>query len=260
MPTVTTDVAIYYVERGPDDAAETLLFCHGAGGNAASWWQQLPEFARDYRCIAFDHRGFGRSPCAPEAFRIEAFADDALAVLDAADAERVHLVCQSMGGWTGVRLALAHPQRVASLTLADTIGGFALPSGLESMADMAERAATAGALTPALAADFHITDPNAAFLYEELSAFNMDLGVLGLGRKLTDPDVLLPVARAAELRLPVLVVSGRHDLIWPPAVLHELAGLFPDARIVELDAGHSAYFENPLAFNNALRTFLGPAA
>src|SRR5262249_49374764 len=47
---------------GPDPA---LLFLHGAGGNHLSWWQQVPVFSEEYRCVTLDQRGFGRSPDVP---------------------------------------------------------------------------------------------------------------------------------------------------------------------------------------------------
>lgn len=254
MPFATGDVDIYYVDTG--EGAETVFFCHGAGGNASSWWQQIPEFAPRYRCLAHDHRSFGRSRCPMERFEVLAFADDACRVLDAAGVARAHFVCQSMGGWTGVQMALRHPDRVQTLTLADTIGGIALPSGLAATRGMAARAAAAGALTPALAADYPRRHPRGAFLYEQLSAFNTDLRQDELFRRMFEPHALVPLERAADLRLPMLVIAGSRDLIWSPAELGELAGLLPNARFVEIDAGHSAYFEAPDAFNAALAAFL----
>lgn len=254
MPVVQRDVDLYYVDRGDSD--EVVFFCHGAGGNSTSWWQQIGEFSARYRCLAHDHRGFGRSRCAPEQFSVGAFVDDALAVLDHARVERAHVVCQSMGGWTGLPLALEAPSRVASLVLSDTLGGVALASGIDSARSMGERAARVGAVTPALGADFHLRHPAEAFLYLELSAFNQDLERLELFRRLFAPDALIDPARLGSLTLPVLVVAGSGDLIWPPEVMRELAGLFPDAGFVEIEAGHSPYFENPAAFNAALAGFL----
>lgn len=254
MPYAQRDVDLYYTVRG--DGAEALFFCHGAGGNSTSWWQQIGTFAPRYRCLAHDHRGFGRSHCDPDRFAVTEFVDDAIAVMDAAGVERAHLVCQSMGGWTGVGLALAHPERVASLVLSDTIGGFALASGLDSIRSMGERAAAAGAVSPALGADYHRRDPAGAFLYLELSAFNSDLERLDLFRRLFAPQALVALERATALTMPLLVVAGRGDLIWPPAVLRELADRLPGAGFVEVDAGHSPYFENPGAFNEALGGFL----
>lgn len=255
MPYVKREIDIYYVEAG-EAGADAIFFCHGAGGNAASWWQQLPEFARDFRCLAHDHRGFGRSPCTGAQFKVGEFVDDAVAVMDEAGVEAAHFVCQSMGGWTGVQMALNHPGRIKSLVLSDTIGGIALPSGLDSPTLMNERAEALGAINPALAPDYHQTNAAGAFLYTQISAFNGSFEELGLFAKLFATDALVPLEQAERLDLPVLIFAGSHDLIWPPQVLHELAQHIPKARVVDIESGHSPYFENPQAFNEALRGFL----
>ena len=235
MPFASSDIDIYYVETGQQESdRETIFFCHGAGGNSTSWWQQMTVFAEHYHCLAHDHRGFGRSRCTAEAFQVTQFAADALAVLDAAGVASAHFVCQSMGGWTGVQVAFRHPDRIKTLVLSDTIGGIALPSGLESIRTMGKRVEDEGAVSPALAADYPTKNPAGAFLYQELSTFNA----------------------SRELDLPILLFSGKRDLIWPPAVLVELCDLLPDARIVEIDSGHSPYFENAAAFNAGLAEFL----
>jgi pimeloyl-ACP methyl ester carboxylesterase len=254
MPYTSGSVAVWYTVEGT--GPDAIFFCHGAGGNAASWWQQLPVFASRYRCVAHDHRGFGRTRCPMSQLVVREFADDARAVMDAAGIDRAHFVCQSMGGWTGVQMALRHPDRVRSLVLADTIGGIALPSGLAATRDMAARAAAANAQTPALAADYPARDPAGAYLYAQLSAFNTELDQAELFRRLFSRDALVAVEDAARVRVPVLVIAGTRDLIWSPQILRELAAQLPDARVVEIDAGHSAYFETPRAFNAALRTFL----
>ena len=258
MPFARRDVDIYYTDRytGSGSDAEVLFFCHGAGGNSTSWWQQLGEFSRQYRCLAHDHRGFGRSRCTPEQFAVSAFADDVLAVMDVARVDRAHFVCQSMGGWSGMRLALDHPDRVVSLVLSDTIASLGLPSGIDSTRTMAARADAAGAVSPALAADYHLRNPAGAMLYQELGAFNCDPESLNLFARLFDREVMMDLARAATLAVPVLVVAGTNDLIWPPEVLRELASHLPGAKYVEVEAGHSPYFENPVAFNHALTEFL----
>lgn len=84
-----------------------LVFAHGAGGNAASWWQQVPAFVSSHKVIVFDHRGFGRTVCAADAVDVGCFEEDLRAVLDAAAVDTACIVCQSMGGWTGVRAAVS---------------------------------------------------------------------------------------------------------------------------------------------------------
>ena len=107
MPMLEHDVELYYTEAGE---GETILFCHGAAGNAASWFNQFGVFAKDYHCVAYDCRGFGRSVCTVEAFDGSKFAADAAALLDHLDVASACFVCQSMGGWTGVQAALDFPR------------------------------------------------------------------------------------------------------------------------------------------------------
>jgi len=94
MPTVERpDAEIYYEVHGGSGPA--VVFAHGLGGNAASWWQQVPHFRDRYRVVIFDHRGFGRSRCRAENFHVKHFGTDLAALLDAADLERAALVCES---------------------------------------------------------------------------------------------------------------------------------------------------------------------
>ena len=78
MPHVSSRGAeIYYEVHGE---GPVLVFAHGMGGNHLSWWQQVPSFVgRGYRVVSFDHRGFGRSSCAPDDFHPLHFPDDLFA-------------------------------------------------------------------------------------------------------------------------------------------------------------------------------------
>src|SRR5690606_2840899 len=97
-----------------------VVFCHGAGSNAATWWQQIPSFAQRFTCITFDHRCFGRSTADLDVFIPEMFSSDLLAILNVEQIDQVALVCQSMGGMAGLRFALEHPARVSAFVPCDT--------------------------------------------------------------------------------------------------------------------------------------------
>ena len=258
MPRVERPNAAFYYEVCGD--GPPLVFAHGAGGNTLVWWQQVPYFAARHRVVTFDHRGFGRSPCADGHEQARHFADDLAAVLDAAGIERCALVCQSMGGWTGLQLALAQPQRVAALVLSGTPAGILTPGVASALTAIASSSAAAELAAPvwnrphpALAADIFVRDPGRAFLYDQLAALN-PAGVLGriaLHEVMTDP------ARLADWRTPTLVIGGSHDRLFSPAVLREVADAIPGAVFRELPvAGHSPYFETPEPFNAAVREFL----
>ena len=109
MPFLNRDNAqIYYEVKGEGDA---IVFAHGAGGNAAIWYNQVAAFHRVYTTIAFDHRLFGRSSC-DEPLNVIHFRDDLVGLLDELNIDRAHLVGQSMGGVTCLRTALDFPERV----------------------------------------------------------------------------------------------------------------------------------------------------
>ena len=252
MPMFHHEVDLYYTQLGE---GTTIVFCHGAGGNAASWFNQFGAFKDDYHCVAYDCRGFGRSVCAVDEFDGSKFGSDAIALLDHLEIESAHFVCQSMGGWTGVQVALEYPERVEKLVLSDTLGGIALASGIASIRSLGERVADTRLAHAALAASYPEENPAGAFLYAQLGEFNQ-LPQSAVGDALFNEANLVSVERAQTLKLPILIFSGTDDVLWPPAVLQELAELLPTAERFEIDSGHSPYFENPEAFNRVLAEFL----
>lgn len=255
MPLLESDGAsLYWEAHGPSDARGAIAFVHGSGGNAVSWWQQVPHFARRRRVIVFDHRGFGRSRCAASELEPKRFAADLAAILDAAGVERAALVCQSMGGWTGLPFALAHPDRTAALVLAGTPGGLATPQVAADAAGVPQRMAERGFLGMALARSFPERDPLRSFLYQQIAALNpaetLPAILPKLGALRIDP------ARVAGLRVPTRVVVGTEDSFFSVEGLREVAGAIPGARLDVLPGvGHSAYFEEPEAFNAILDSF-----
>lgn len=74
------EISIYYDTYG-ESAGPALVFAHGAGGNAASWWQQVPVFSADHHVVAFDHRGFGRSLCPPDQQSAAHYEADVVSVM-----------------------------------------------------------------------------------------------------------------------------------------------------------------------------------
>ena len=248
-----SNATLYYEVHGDGPA---LVFAHGAGGNTLIWWQQLPWFARSRRVVTFDHRGFGRSACAPADFHAREFAGDLRAILDAAGIERAALVCQSMGGWTGLRAALAFPERVACLVLSGTPGGVLTPRVLEAFARIGRIAAGEGIRGgPALAPDFPARQPELAHLYDQIGALNPGLPPAGLA---TLAQARVEPAELAGYAVPTLMISGEHDQLFPPDALKEAAAQIPGCRLVSFPgSGHSPYFEDAPRFNRLVAEFLG---
>ena len=236
-----------------------LVLCHGAGGNHASWFQQVATFAADRAVVTWDHRGYGRSSDHADRSGPAVAVHDLLAVLDHLGIDRCDLVGQSMGGWTAVGVALARPGLVRSLVLADSLGGFTSDAVAAAMAAPRRVQADSpgdGPLGrhPALDAGFAGRRPELAHLYQSLGSMGS-----------ADPSKVIPrllavthdAGEAATVTCPVLCVVGDRDPLFPPPAVRAVAELLPDARLVELPGcGHSPYFEDPEAWNLVVGRFL----
>jgi pimeloyl-ACP methyl ester carboxylesterase len=250
--------SLYYEVTGAPDA-RTVVLTHGAGGNHASWFQQVPALAAaGYRVITWDSRGFGNSTCRTGTVGADIAAADLVAILDAADAKApVDLVGQSMGGWWVSAFTVAYPQRVRTLTLANTIGGLFTPElhahFRSLMRPPVEEAARLGS-HPALSAELVARDPALAFLYQQLDTFHTPPFVAVM-RALTGWEVTHEQMNATGV--PVLVITSPDDQLFPAHLITAGAALLQHARLVEIaSAGHSSYFERADAFNDTLLAFL----
>ncbi len=232
-----------------------ILFAHGAGGNAAIWYQQVPFFVQQgFQCITFDHRTFARSPAAATTISTPQFRDDALAVLAAAGIEKAHLVGQSMGGFTALRLALDAPQRVLSLTFSATPGGLPNPAPTASAANLTRSDEDAGSgILRTMSRKSH---ENASLLqlYQAIAGFNLEFRITTLRALGKNP---VSLEEASKLTCPVLFIAGAEDPLFPAELLGSYVPHIPGSRLVVIeDAGHSPYFEQPESFNRELLTHL----
>jgi pimeloyl-ACP methyl ester carboxylesterase len=240
-----------------------LVLTHGAGGNHAVWFQQVPHFARTRRLVLWDQRGFGRSTARGGPNTPARATADLAALLEHLGIVRADVVGQSMGGWAVLGLALAQPGRVRSLVLADTPGGIDTSELQASWANLSRGPGFATSELgrhPAVAQDFFDRHPERAVLYQQLGGFG--------DPRLADvlPSLVATrydAAALAKLACPVLLVVGEVDALFSPAVIAASAKQLPAAsraRVVTIPrAGHSPYFEEPAAWNHAVAQFLASA-
>ena len=240
-------IELYYESHGD---GPVVTFLHGAGGSHISWWQQVPEFSRRYRCITVDQRGFGRSTD-PTGTGPAKFADDLEALLNRLGVERTALVAQSMGGRTAMDFTLRYPERVWALAMCDTWGYFDWP-------EFKARAAALRSPTPGVGgfgARYPREHPRGTFLYQQIVGLNPERAWSAVETSAS------PKEAVAALAVPTLFVVGSEDPIFPPTLIKAVHELMPGSRYVELDGcGHSGYFEDAPAFNAHVGGFLAEHA
>lgn len=232
-----------------DDA---VVFCHGLGGTHAVWYQQVARFAGRYRTVTWDARGFGRSTNLGGAATVTTAAVDLGAVLDAVGLERAHVVGQSMGGWTALGFALAQPSRVRSLVLTNSLAGIETTAWVAASRQAPPPGPPVVGVHPALGRHVMTTDRAKAFLYQQLGsalAFPPEARDSLFSTAFTPADV-------AALACPVLVIASDDDRIFPQPMIEAAAAHLPGATLTVVPgAGHSTYFEQPEAWNDAVDAF-----
>ena len=234
-----------------------IAFAHGAGGNAASWWQQVPRFYERFNVVTFDHRAFGRSRCPADAFGEQHFAGDLRAVLDAVGIDRAVLVCQSMGGRTGLKFALESPQRTLALVMSHTIGGITTEAIQAARAAVERPDASEPFGSWAVALDLPEKNVRLSHLYKCITALNLDFQQIGRGVLAGDASSSIDPETLAGFAVPTLFITADKDVVIPPKAVEIGASLVPGAKLKNLgDAGHSSYFEVADRFNAAVDDFL----
>src|SRR5262245_816533 len=138
MPHLTTDdnVRLYYEGSG---SGIPIVFVHEFAGDYRAWESQVRYFARCYRCITYNARGYPPSDVPADGARYsqERARDDIRAVLDALKIEKAHVVGLSMGGFAALHFGFSYPQRARSLVVAGC-GYGAAPKERQHFAEGAE--------------------------------------------------------------------------------------------------------------------------
>lgn len=248
---------IEVIDEGKGDA---VLFLHGMGCDGTDWAPQVDAFSAEYRCIAVDHRGHGRSSReVGTGFSIPGFRADALAVLDALGVQQAHVVGLSMGGMIAQQIALDAPERVRTLSLLDT---FCRPgplgASLGPMADTIENGDLelfAGAFQAMVFANATVAGkPDVIERFQVQFRANTPACLAWDIRAITDFDVH---GRLGAIDRPTLVLCGAEDNLTPFQQAEEIAAAIPGARLeIVPDAGHFSNIENPSFVNDALAKHL----
>jgi pimeloyl-ACP methyl ester carboxylesterase len=252
VPTVRTPAAeLHYERAGP---GEPLLLIQGMSGTHVAWGEPfLGPLREHFDVTAFDNRGIGLSAPVDGPFTIAEMAEDTAALMGELGLESAHVVGISMGGMIAQELALAHPERLRSLTLGCTYcggpGSQLMPEEnarklMEGLAsgdrEKAIRAAYEVNLSPAFRAD----ESRFAAFHEMATSVPAAKETIQLQiQAIFGHDTS---GRLGEISAPTLIVHGIEDGVLPYPNGELIASLMPAARLEPLEGvGHMFWWEQP---------------
>jgi pimeloyl-ACP methyl ester carboxylesterase len=258
LPILTLDgVRIHYDTHG---SGPPLLLLHGLGGSCGDWIYQLPAFSPRFRVVTPCLRGFGHSDRPPAGYSVDRHVRDVLALLDALDIDRCHVVGHSMGGAVAFAMALEAPARIASLVVLNSQPSFEVDSWRKRLF-LLWRLVLARTLGMArmsrLMAGRHFPRPDQAQVREQVierHGANDARAYIANLRALAGWTV---VPRLKEIRAPVLLVTADRDFTAVEEKRRYLEQI-PGARMEVIpDSRHVTHLDQPEAFNRAVLDFLG---
>jgi 3-oxoadipate enol-lactonase len=237
--------------------APTLVLSNSLGTNLAMWEPQMAALSARFRVVRYDTRGHGESLLCEDDYGIDTLGRDVLRLLDALSIRRAHFCGISMGGATGMWLALHAPERVERLVLANTASKFGTPERWNARIDAVRKGGMAaiaeGVLETWFTAGFRARAPEAVARMREMLLAAPAQSYLAACRAVRDTDLTADIDRIGR---PTLVIVARHDVPTPPAQGRALAERIRGARLRELDAAHISNVEAAAAFNTEVLAFL----
>lgn len=252
-----SDVKLHYQLDG-DANLPVLVLSNSLGTNFEMWQPQMAALTQHFRVLRYDTRGHGRSSVTEGPYSIAQLGGDVIALLDHLGLRRVHFCGLSMGGITGMWLALHHASRLDKLVLCNTAAYIGPPENWTNRAAAVERdgvgSIAAAVVDKWLTPDFSAQQPE---LVQRLRAMLGNTDARGYAANclaVRDSDLRGEIGR---ITTPTLVIAGSGDIPTPPADGRFLAETIPGAQYVELYAAHLSNLQQVDGFSQAVVKFLG---
>jgi pimeloyl-ACP methyl ester carboxylesterase len=272
--TVLKNPSISFIDAG--NGKKTLILVHGLASNAGFWRYVVPELSKEYRVIAVDLPGYGKSQKDAYAYTISFYAEQIKRLTDELKLDKFTLVGHSMGGQIGIMFVLKYPDLLDKLVLASPAGIEEFERGegdwLRSVMtkDFIKKTYEDG-IRRNLANNFYSWDENRwEWMVEErvrmAKAKDFDeftyTVVRCVNAMLDEPTF----DKIKNISVPTLIVYGKYDGLIPnpylnPGFTSDVfkwgATQIPDCRLYEIDnCGHMLQIEKPEEFSKALLDFI----
>jgi pimeloyl-ACP methyl ester carboxylesterase len=255
---------IHYLEAG---SGPPVILLHGLGGDTSNWALTVPALAARFHVYVPDQIGFGQSDKPLINYRVATLVEFLNGFYQKLGITRATVVGNSLGGWTAMAFALAHPEKVERLVLVDAAGYS--PERTNSPKLTREVMLQ---LNPATTAGLKQLMSNYIFYNQQMVTDQMieQLFAAKLRRNdgYTVNQFIESILRGEDyldgklgaVKAPTLVIWGREDKLTPLAMGEAFARDIPGAESVILDrCGHVPQLECAMGFNAALLKFLAGA-
>ncbi|MDA8563991.1 alpha/beta hydrolase [Mariniblastus sp.] len=243
-----------------------LMLVHGFPLDHSMWKHQISDLSNDYRVLAVDLPGFGKSEPLESPISIRDYADALAAMLDNLQIDQPVTFCGlSMGGYIGWQFLKHHREKIHSLIACDTRAANDDDRTARGRRLMAQQVVKDGSQSVAAGMTLKIcgetTQERNPDVIQHVAAMiratdpqSIAAGQLAMSKREDATSML------ETIDVPTLFAVGMEDTITPPDEMKSLADSVSNSRYAEIPhAGHLAPLENPVAFNAAIRSFLESA-
>ena len=269
------DLTIAYIDEG--NADETIILIHGLASNAGFWRYNISDLSEDYRVIALDLPGYGKSDKGDYPYGMAWYAEVISRFIEAQNLENVTYIGHSMGGQIGITLSLNHPESIDRLVLAAPAGieAFSPGSGnwlrgvftIEGIKNVPE-----SAIRENLSLNFYRWNSKWEWMVEERTRMakseEMDefayTVIQSIGAMLDEPTT----QKLSGISHKTLIIYGRYDRLIPNMYLNPGSPIdvfefghqqIPNSSLIQVDkAGHMLQIEKPDSFNREVKNWLNP--
>lgn len=251
-------IAINY--RVDGEGGDWVVLSNSLASNYTMWDAEAEVLGRDYRVLRYDTRGHGDSEATEGVYSLDMLIGDVTGLMDAAGVETAHYVGLSLGGMTGLGLALRAPERLKTLVVCDARAD--APAAFRDGWDERIAAVREKGMEPLVeptierwfTQEFRDAKPPVLDKVRGMIRGTSVDGYIGCGRAIQN---LYYLPRLGQIGVPTLFVAGAQDMGTPPDAMKAMHEAVPGSQYALIDpAGHLSNIENPEAFMRAVGGFL----
>ena len=233
---------------------------HSLGSSLAMWNPQMKALEPHFQVLRYDTRGHGKSEAPPGAYALELLGEDAVALLDILEIEKVHWIGLSMGGMIGQSVALNYPKRLQSLALCDTAAAIAPEAQpiwqerIDAVREKGVESQLESTMERWFTPSFLKLNPYMLGVIRKEFLATPAQGYLGCIYAIRKLNYL---HRLSTIKIPTLIMVGEDDPGTPVSASEAIHQRIPNSKLVIIQsARHLSNVEQPEVFNTNLITFL----